>query len=450
MTDLLVIAGTHSGVGKTSVALGLCRALARRGLHVQPAKVGPDYLDPVHLGEAAGRPCWNLDPWMMGKAYVRSLVASCQADLLLAEGVMGLYDGADATADAGSTAELARLLDAPVWLVVDAGGVARSFAATVHGFCSFPGHPRITGVIANRCGGERHVQMLREALDSVGLPPLVGAIPGGALPTLASRHLGLVAAAGGEAIEAVADAVERHVTLPERGAPLRHEAPPVTAPRQSTPPPTKRQVTLGVAWDAAFSFVYADHWTALAQAGITVRRFSPVSEAELPEVDGLYFPGGYPELHAADLSRNQAMRAAVAAFAASGRPVYAECGGLMYLAKSIELCDGTTLPMAGVLPARSRMRQGRFSLGYAEIELVRATCLGARGDRLRGHEFHYSELVESPAGWEPSYAVSYRRGATKLEGWQRGNVLVSYFHLHLASRARTLAALRAALEANKC
>jgi cobyrinic acid a,c-diamide synthase len=427
-------------VGKTSIALGLCRALTRRGVRVQPAKVGPDYLDPTHLSRVAGRPCWNLDPWMMGEAYVRTLANETEADLLLIEGVMGLYDGADAAGDDGSTAQVARMLDAPVWLVADASGAARSFAATVHGFTSFPGAPRITGIIANHCGSERHVAVLREALASVGLPPLVGAVPKQALPNLASRHLGLVASAEDRPLDGLADAVERHVTLPTIA-----QCTPTSAIAKSGAPLRRR---LAVAWDAAFSFAYADLWEALERQGVAVVRFSPLTDAAVPVADGLYLPGGYPELHAAALAANTSMLATVRAFCASGRTVYAECGGLMYLSQGITGSDGQRLAMAGVLPVGTRMLPRRKALGYAELTLNTDTCLGRVGDTLRGHEFHYSELEAEPVGWHPAYDVAYRRGERTLDGWRLGNVLASYIHLHLASRPTSLAALTASLGAN--
>lgn len=440
MIPALVISGTQSGVGKTSIALGLCRALTRRGVRVQPAKVGPDYLDPTHLSRAAGRPCWNLDPWMMGEAYVRTLANEAEADLLLIEGVMGLYDGADAANDDGSTAQVARMLDAPVWLVADASGAARSFAATVHGFTSFPGAPRITGIIANHCGSERHIAVLREALASVGLPPLVGAVPKQALPTLASRHLGLVASAEDRPLDGLADAVERHVTLPTIA-----QCTPTSAMAKSGAPLRRR---LAVAWDAAFSFAYADLWEALERQGVAVVRFSPLTDAAVPVADGLYLPGGYPELHATALAANSSMLASVRACYASGRTVYAECGGMMYLSQGITGSDGQRLAMAGVLPVGTRMLPRRKTLGYAELTLNADTCLGRAGDTLRGHEFHYSELEAEPVGWHPAYDVAYRRGERSRDGWQHGNVLASYIHLHLASRPTSLAALTASLGAH--
>lgn len=439
MIPTLVIAGTQSGVGKTSITLGLCRALARRGVRVQPAKVGPDYLDPTHLAQAAGRPCWNLDPWMMGEAYVHDVATSADADLLLIEGVMGLYDGADAVRNDGSTAQVARILDAPVWLVADASGAARSFAATVHGFTTFPGAPRLTGIIANRCGSERHAAVLRDALASLDLPPLVGAVPKDALPRLASRHLGLVAATDDAPLDALADAVTRHVILPD--CPPRP-----AAVAQAAAPALRRR--LAVAWDAAFSFAYADLWPALERHGIAIVRFSPLADAAVPVADGLYLPGGYPELHAEALAANRSMLASVRAFCATGRTVYAECGGMMYLSQGITDSDGKRLAMAEVLPVGTRMLPRRKALGYADITLESDTCVGRAGERLRGHEFHYSELEADPPDWQPAYSMTYRRGERSREGWKHGNVLASYIHLHIASRPACLAALSASLGTN--
>lgn len=449
MSPALVIAGTGSGVGKTSLALGLARALSGRGLRVQPAKVGPDYLDPTHLAAAAGRPCWNLDPWMMGWDYVRGLLAAADADLLLIEGAMGLYDGANAEDDAGSTAELARRLGIPVWLIDEARGRGRSFATGILGFVRAPGAPRISGIIANRCGSERHRALLADALRSLALPPLLAALPEGALPELPSRHLGLRAADAATPIAAMAEAVAARL---DPALALQHAAPPDLPPPAAAPAPAapRPAPTLAMACDEACSFAYADLWPALERAGVRVVRCSPLADAALPDADGLYLPGGYPELHAARLAANTRFLAALRAFAASGRPVFAECGGLMLLSQGIELADGGRCAMAGVLPAWTRMLPRRRALGYAEVVLQRDHWLGPAGSRLRGHEFHYSELVAPPAGWEPLFAVEGRRGERGQDGWCRGAVLASYVHLHLPSQPAALAGLAAALRSRPC
>jgi cobyrinic acid a,c-diamide synthase len=441
----LVIAGTESGVGKTSVAIGLVRALHRRGLAVQPFKVGPDFLDPTYLRLAAGRECYNLDPWMCGEDYVRRLFAraSADADVAIVEGVMGMYDGASPDSSAGSTAALAALLEAPVVLLANAGGLARSFAALVKGYAEFENRPRVAGVLANRVGSNRHAEMLRTALQSTDAPPLLGAFPKEAFPELADRHLGLVTAdediLPDRIIEHFALACEQHIEL-DRLLSVSENAAELDAPADELPS-RDPDVRLAVARDRAFHFYYPDNLEMLEALGAELVPFSPVTDADLPEADALYLGGGYPEEFAAKLSANESMRNSIHAFCEGGHPVYAECGGLMYLSRSLRTTGGEEFPLCGVLPARVEMLSRRRALGYAEVELTDDCLLGPQGRTLRGHEFHYSELLEDPADhpqWNTAYSVRKRSGASTAEGYRRGNVLASYVHLHLASRPQCL------------
>jgi cobyrinic acid a,c-diamide synthase len=481
----LVIAGTHSGAGKTSLTLALARALTRRGLNIQTFKVGPDFLDPTYLALASGRPCYNLDGWMAGHDHCRRLFAraTTDADCALVEGVMGLFDGADARSDEGSTAEIARLLDAPVILVVNVHGMGRSLAALVKGYTTFRTDLRFTGVVANHCGSERHAALLSDSLQAAGLPPLLGAIPRGAFPELASRHLGLVTADRGRLpeplLDTLADALEQNLSLetlfpkmltkpikatalpdsgkrrnapasrqmklfPEPEAAERSE-PPVATPTIEEPgfAPSHGRLRLGVARDAAFHFYYRDLFDALRASGCEIVFFSPLDDRRLPEgLSGLYLGGGYPELHAERLAENGEMLAAIRAYADSGRPLYAECGGLMYLSRGIEAA-GRVYPLAGILPARTRMLPTRKALGYVEAALTEDSLWGHRGDLLRGHEFHYSELIDDPISdpaWRKVYSLRRRRtDMVETEGYQNGAILASYLHLHHASRPAAVA-----------
>jgi cobyrinic acid a,c-diamide synthase len=444
----LVIAGTQSGVGKTSIAVGLVALLRRRGLQVQPFKVGPDYLDPTYLALASGRRCYNLDGWMMGEAYVRELFGrACRdADLAVIEGVMGLFDGAGADSAEGSTAEIARWLDAPVVLIVDAHGMGRSLAATVHGYVTFDPEIRVAGVIANRCGSERHGEWLGESLRSAALPPLVGAVCRGALPELPSRHLGLVTAAADQVpLDRLAAAVGSALTL-EPILEAADTADPISAvpPAGENSAPIRR---LGVARDEAFHFYYPDNLEALERAGCVLVDFSPLHDRSLPAgLHGLYFGGGYPEEHAAALADNVPMLEDIRRLAADGAVLYAECGGLMYTTQGIETLDGKRHPLVGLVPAWTRMYPRRQSLGYVEVTLTRDSLWGSRGEQLRGHEFHYSGLLETP-DWPTAYAVRYRRASAGVQdGFQSGSVLASYLHLHVASRPRAVARFRQCLE----
>jgi cobyrinic acid a,c-diamide synthase len=435
----LVIGGTGSGCGKTSVAVAVAAAFRRRGLSVQTFKAGPDFLDPAWLAAASGRPCYNLDGWMCGEDYVRGLLlrAGGDCDLVLIEGVMGLFDGASSTSIEGSTAELARWLDSPVLLVVNAHGAARSVAAAVAGFAGFEPGVRIGGVIANSCGSERHAGWVSDALRGAGQAPLMGALPRGAFPSLSSRHLGLAAPPPGAALDAFARAAEQHLQLDAILA-LAHAVPPLVLPEARDPDAQEGPARVGVAQDAAFHFYYPDNLAALETAGATLVRFSPLTNERLPAgLDGLYLGGGYPEEHAAALSANRAMREDVRVFAASGRPVYAECGGLMYLSQGIETTGGERHPMAGVLPVWTRMLTRRKALGYVEATAENDSLFAAAGQTLRGHEFHYSELIPAAgagADWRPAYRLARRREEARApEGFQRGRVLASYAHLHFAS-----------------
>lgn len=434
----LVIGATGSGLGKTSVTLALIAAFRRRGLCVQTLKAGPDFLDPTWLTQVSGRPCYNLDGWMCGRPYVESLFhrAARGADIALIEGVMGLFDGADPVALDGSTAELARWLNAPVLLVVDAHGMARSVAAIVSGFARFEPGVTVAGVIANSCGSERHAAWIAESLRAADLPPLVGTLPRGALPSLPSRHLGLVAASSSVSLDEFANAADRHLALDAilavaQGAASIAEPEPFAAVNETT-------VRLGLAQDAAFHFYYPDNLEALEAAGARLVHFSPLSDPCLPAgLDGLYIGGGYPEEHAAALAANAGMLASVRDFAASGRPVYAECGGLMYLAQGIKTLDEVRHGMAGVLPVWTRMLPRRKALGYVEVSPEEGSLFAGPGACLRGHEFHYSEIVDpgaEPEGWRPAYRLRRRREASPVaEGFQRGRILASYVHLHFGS-----------------
>jgi len=464
----LVIAGTGSGVGKTSLALGLARALTRQGLRVQTFKVGPDFLDPTYLALASGRTCYNLDGWMTSRDYVRELFAraTSDADVAIVEGVMGMFDGASPTTLEGSTAEIALWLAAPVLLVAHAHGVARSLAATVAGFAALEPAVRMAGVIANQSGSPRHRAWLSESLAAAGLAPLVGAMPRGAMPTIPSRHLGLVAAEHAalepQWIEQLAHACQEHLDLEQiaglaRSAVRLRDCPDFRVNENGTVPFRARAdrlgdcpnvrvnengtvpFRLGIARDAAFHFYYPDNLQALENAGAELVPFSPLSDAALPgDLDGLYLGGGYPEIHAERLAANTAMLESVRRMAAMRRPIYAECGGLMYLGRSLRGPDGWQFPLAGVLPVDTAMCPSLRTLGYAEVTLAGDCLWGPAGSVHRGHEFHYSEILAddtSANGWRAAYTVRRRGdGEPFCAGFCRGRILASYVHLHWASR----------------
>ncbi|MDR3641846.1 MAG: cobyrinate a,c-diamide synthase [Humidesulfovibrio sp.] len=446
MTKALVLGGTHSGCGKTSVALGLLRALARRGLRVQPFKAGPDFIDPGLHARAAGAFSHNLDTWMQPEASLRGLFArhARTADVVLVEGVMGLFDGRNGADETGSTAHLAKLLGLPVALVVDAGSQARSVAALAQGFARFDPDLRLAGIILNRVGSPRHEALLREALAQAGIP-VPGCLPRCEGIGLASRHLGLVTE--GDAVtldarlDALADWVEEGldipallVALPELDLPELDlpEGPPDAAANPARSAYPIRLARIGVARDRAFCFLYAENLRLLAEAGAELLFFSPLADAALPEgLDGLYLPGGYPELAARELSANASMQASVRACCASGRPVWAECGGYMYLLRELVDAEGAVWPMCGALPGRAVMRTRRAALGYRQARTLSPSPFGPAGTTLRGHEFHYSEYAGEAEG--SAFCLTASDGRAALDGQAAGNIVAGYFHAHLAS-----------------
>lgn len=440
----IMVAGTHSGVGKTSVTLALVSALTRRGLKVQTFKVGPDYLDPTYLTLASGRPCYNLDGWMAGKAHVTRLFAdkASAADIAVIEGVMGIFDGSDPVGPEGSSAEIAAWLHAPVLLVTHVHGLARSIAALVKGYATFDPEVNVAGVVANRCGSQRHGEWLAESLAAFGLPPVTAAIPRGAFPDLPSRHLGLVTADARsfspQVLSVLGETLEKYGQM-DRIVETARQAPvlSIDAAVQDRAHPLGR-VRVGIAYDEAFHFYYQDNLDSLEDHGCELVRFSPLTDRTLPErLDGIYIGGGYPEEHAAALAENRSMIQQIRDFSESARPLYGECGGLMYLSQGIECLDGTRVPLVGLLPFWTRMLDRLKSLGYVEFTLSGDSLFGRAGDRLRGHEFHYSELLGDASihdGWEDVYRGQRRRSpAIMREGFQRGRTLASYVHVHFAS-----------------
>jgi cobyrinic acid a,c-diamide synthase len=430
----LVIAGTHSGAGKTTVASGLMAALSRAGHRVAPFKVGPDFIDPSYHRLACGRPGRNLDAFLSGPELIGPLVAhgAAGADVVVVEGVMGLFDGASGGGELASTAQVAKLLDAPVVLVVDASAMARSVGAIVHGFATFDPDLRLGGVVLNRVASDWHEELLRAAIAPTGIPVL-GVLRRDAALTVPERHLGLVPAVEREAharrtIQALAETVRGAVDL-EALLALARSAPPLAAAAWSPEPedgPRSDDVRIAVAAGPAFSFRYEENHELLAAAGAELVAFDPLADEELPARCGaLLLAGGFPEVFGAELSDNWALRAEVAAFARRGRPILAECGGLLYL--STEL-DGR--PMCDVIGATARMGE-RLTLGYREACSVADHPVWPAGTTTRGHEFHYSS-IDPAAGDAPAWTLR-ARGAQRAEGIVRGGVHASYLHTHWAA-----------------
>ncbi|MHB1133694.1 MAG: cobyrinate a,c-diamide synthase [Chloroflexota bacterium] len=450
----LLVAGVHSGVGKTSVATGLVRALVSLGRRVQPFKVGPDYIDPTYLTRAAGRPCRNLDSWLVGEDRLRELYgrALAEADLAIVEGVMGLFDGHPRGDGAGSSAAAAKLLGLPVLLVIDAARMAQSAAAVAYGFAHLDPDLCVAGIVANNVGSPSHARLVKEAVEGMVGLPVVGCLPRRADLTLSERHLGLVPSDEGhldlDFFDRLGAHVAEHVDL-EAVLRLAEAARPLAAVQTGLWPESTPRVRarIAVARDAAFCFYYQDNLDLLAAYGARLLPFSPLVDASLPEgIDGLYLGGGFPELHAEQLAANHPLLAAVRTAAAAGLPIYAECGGLLYLCQSLADREGREHSMVGLVPARAAMRGRRIALGYAEVRATTDNLLLAAGESARGHEFHWSSLVEPLPPERAAYVLEDGR----REGYRHGGLLASYVHLHFASNPALAANLVAACAERRC
>lgn len=439
MIARLVIAASRSGEGKTTVTVGLVRALRDRGLSVATAKVGPDYLDTGWHAVASGSPARNLDIWMTHEDGVRRAftAASRDADIVIVEGVMGLFDGQRADPNSTSTAAVAALLQAPVLLVLDASSSSSTLAAVASGLAGFDERVRVGGVVLNRFREGRDRSAVESSFSQAGLPVL-GWIPTDNETAIGSRHLGLTLAEESNEAEATvcraAAMVERFVDVDAVLALARsaHRSEAATGDDAATV--TRRDGTaeeratrplIAVARDRAFAFYYPDNLEELERAGSRVVEFSPLQDTALPpDTCGLYLGGGYPELHAAALAENTQMLAAIADAAMNGVPIYAECGGMLYLLELLADAEGTPHAMAGALPASARMNECLQRVGYVEAVLARDCVLGEAGTSVRGHEFRYSEC-EPTAGETPAWLVD-----GEGRGFAQGSVVASYLHLN--------------------
>src|SRR5579864_1745306 len=429
-TPRIVVAGTHSGVGKTTVATGIMAAFRRRGLRVQGFKIGPDFIDPTFHHAATGKPSHNLDGWMLSRETNLALFdgAVNDADVAVIEGVMGLFDGKTAPSLAGTTAEMAIWLDAAVVLVLDAAAMAGSAAAIVHGFDTLVPEFRLPAVVCNKVASEKHYGYLRDAITARCRPALIGYLPRDANFSIPERHLGLHLAHEAlteDRLRQLAEWIESHLDL-DRLLELSARPKLALTPRKE-PAQKPKHVRIGIARDAAFCFYYHDNLELLRTLGAELIDFSPIADRTLPPgLDGIYLGGGYPELHAEALSSNESMRAAIVEFAANDAPVYAECGGFMYLTRAIVDAERRSWPMAEIFPTSARMQKRLAKLGYIEVENCEAEGWLAPGERARGHEFRYSVIDPMPE----TICRVYREPA---EGYRVRSVLGSYVHLHFLS-----------------
>jgi cobyrinic acid a,c-diamide synthase len=431
----LMVAGLAGDTGKSLVALGLARALRDRDLSVAPFKKGPDFIDAAWLGAAAGAPGRNLDSFIMPRdAILGSLGRTAQAaDVAVIEGNRGLFDGLDA-AGSHSSAQLARLIGAPVVLVLDVTKVTATSAALVKGCCAMDPQLDLVGVILNRVGTHRQERVIREAIVNATGLPVLGAIPRLGDQHLPSRHLGLVTAVehpqADEALERVAEAVSRHTDVDRLLDLARERSAPIEAPADAALPAVEPRVSIGVLSDRAFSFYYPENLEALEAAGAELVRISAIDDHELPEIDALYAGGGFPEIHAEELSANASLRETLARRIADGLPVWAECGGLMYLSRAVVM-DGVEHPMVGALPVTVEHSPRPQGHGYVEGRVDSEAPFLPAGLELRGHEFHYSRVRENGTPFETVFDLQRGIGVGDgRDGIRVGQVVAAYTHLH--------------------
>ena len=448
MTSRILIAGTNSGVGKTTITLGLIAALKKRGLQVQPYKAGPDYIDPTYHTLAAGRPCRNIDTWMVPPERALALFNQTigNSDIAVIEGVMGVFDGFSYSDEEGSTAQIAKLVNAPVLLILDVGKMARSAGALAQGYTQFDPDLNIAGFILNRCGSTNHYQGVKQAVENATGLPAVGWLPKDANLYIPERHLGLVPTdERGELtafIAHAADVVAEYFDL-DRILQIANNKLQIANPLRSEGHNRKSKIQnlksiIAVARDAAFSFYYEDNLDMLREAGAEIVFFSPLEDIDLPPgTSGIYFGGGFPEMFADKLSANQNLWTALKTAHAAGMPIYAECGGFMVLTEAIIDLEGQRRPMAGLVPGETQMEKRRMGLGYRLVESLDGNFLLPPGVATRGHEFHWSswshqERVDTPCAWQ----IQPRNGkqSTRPDGYANGNLIASYVHLHFAYR----------------
>jgi cobyrinic acid a,c-diamide synthase len=431
----LVIAGTQSGVGKTTITSGLLLALRQRGLNVQSYKVGPDYIDPGYHALASGRPCHNLDSWLMPQERLLSMFAATSQgmDIAVVEGVMGLFDGG--RGGVASTASLARLLQAPVVLVVNARSAGESVAAVVLGFKQYDPTITLAGVILNQIGSDSHQAMVVEAVERIGVKVL-GVIRRADNLKVPERHLGLLPVEE-NAAETVLDSIHAAIAGQlDMDALLRLAA---TAPELLIPSapalPTDRQVRIGVAKDEAFSFYYPESLRVLEEMGAELVPFSPLRDTALPAVDGLLFGGGFPEMFLQQLADNQSMLDSIRAAAGQGMPIVAECGGYMYLCRHVKDFQGKQYRLVGLIAENCLMEQRLQTVGYVEATALVNSVLCQAGETLRGHEFHFSRMepADSAQSSQPAFTITKNRtGLSAPGGFAGPNLVASYLHIHFA------------------
>lgn len=443
----IVLAGTNSGVGKTTLSLGITASLKKRGMVVQPFKTGPDYIDPSYHTQAAGRISRNLDGWMLSKNAIVELFerAACGCDISIIEGVMGLYDGL-ADTENGSSAELAKILKCPVILILDSRSLSRSAAAVCLGYREFDRKVNIKGVILNNIGSSNHYSYIKSSIEKRTGICVLGYLPKNFDLKLPERHLGLVPAQEKKMRRVfygkLSNLTDKYIDL-DKIIDISRKAPPLVKSKQRgrtifSSKPVRNKVTIAVALDEAFNFYYQDNLDILAHFGARLIKFSPLHDKKLPkDVSGVYIGGGFPELFCAKLSANKKLIEEInKRVKDDGLPIYAECGGLMYLMESIVDFRKKEFPLAGVFKGKVGMGTKLQALGYVTIETIKDNVLIRKDETMRGHIFHWSYLDKLPKDTIFAYRIKKNGDVVFYDGLIRGNVLASYVHLHFASNIK--------------
>ncbi|EMI68907.1 cobyrinate a,c-diamide synthase [Leptospira noguchii] len=432
----IVIGGTGSGVGKTTIVLALTQIFRKRGLKVATFKCGPDYLDPTYHSRASQKICHNLDGWLMGKESVlNTFYQACHnADIAIIEGMMGLFDGHSPNSEIGSTAEIAKWLASPVLVVLDTSGMARTVSAILKGLKTFDPDLNLAGAFVNFTGSQSHIQLLKDVSTEI---PILGGFCKHLEQTFPERHLGLYSASkenlSEEKFNFWGEEGEKSLEI-DSILKIASSASEISIRVLNINTISKR-CKIGIAMDSAFHFYYEENLIRLRQAGAELIFFSPLFDSILPDLDGLYFGGGYPELFASTLSKNESLLNYIRYLSYKNIPIYAECGGLMYLSKGIKLVEGEFFPMLGLISAVSTMEKKLKALGYVEVTTKKETIFGDVGLRFRGHQFRYSYLeLDKSDSVEFAYNFRKRKGdQVSEEGYSKNSVLASYIHAHWAS-----------------
>ncbi|MEW9122154.1 MAG: cobyrinate a,c-diamide synthase [Thermotaleaceae bacterium] len=435
-----VLAGTQSGVGKTTISIGIMAALKKRGLQIQPFKVGPDYIDPAFHTFVTGNHSRNLDGWMLESKVIRELFLknSRKKDIAVIEGVMGLYDGFGIEKDQGSTAHISKILDAPVFLIVNGNGMSASAAAQIMGYRDFDKEVNLKGIILNNLSGQKHYDLLKGAIEKYTDIPCIGYMQSNSAIQLKSRHLGLIPSVEVEdlkkKIDRIAEMIEETIdidqiiTIAENTKPIDETALPKTNKIAT------QEVNIGIAYDKAFNFYYQDNLDLLEEMGARLIYFSPIEDKKLPkDIHGLYFGGGFPEMFSKELEENWEMRSAIRNAINKGIPTYAECGGLMYLTEAITNLDGNRHQMVGVFPTESKMTNRLQRFGYVHVNIEKPCVLTEQPISIRAHEFHRS-ITEETENCSYGYRVEKWSDGECINTWFCGflkqNVLAGYAHIH--------------------